>query len=94
VNFNPSSLSLKSALVADNKFILAPNPAADEFIISFHKQTGEVNTIDLVDANGRLVKSWSTKQGELITHTGTLKNGMYYLVSKNTQQREKLIIAH
>jgi len=91
VNLNPSlSLEPVSRHMV-NSFSFCPNPAQGEVHVKFQSPTGK-NEIQLFDMAGKLLKSFETDREELIIQVSRIETGIYYLVSVNTNQREKLLI--
>ena len=65
----------------DNNAILKihPNPAKGYFIAEYQIIEGTNNSIDIVDVNGKIIKTIFLKdmQNQLIVETGDLKTGIY-----------------
>jgi hypothetical protein len=94
VNFNPVLSLDPAAKNSPGLFSLFPNPAVNELCIKFNNPAAKINELSMYDMSGKMVKTWQTRQTELHINTGRIESGVYYLVSKNTLQRQKVIIAH
>ena len=82
--------------------VIAPNPVADHFELTFILKTDAELTITIYDMNGNVMiqpaNSISYRAGENNLHveTGTLQSGAYILVVNNPSFliREKFIVVH
>lgn len=60
-----------------NSSIVFPNPVSDVFEIKNIEQFGTINSISLMDANGKVVKQISVNDSS--TNIGNLDSGIYFL---------------
>lgn len=74
-------------LEAESSIKLYPVPAAAFLTLEWDEQAVSLHTVELMDASGRAVKSWSLSEnsGELVMDIGSLTAGFYYLqIHSNT----------
>ncbi|HEY1040321.1 MAG TPA: T9SS type A sorting domain-containing protein [Bacteroidia bacterium] len=87
---NPLSLQ-PGKDVQKKPFSFSPNPVQHDLNIKF-LTAGVKNEIFLYDINGRLVRAYDTSKEELSINVSKIESGVYYLVSKDHTQKEKLVI--
>jgi hypothetical protein len=75
------------------RFKINPNPASDKINIYLPDQTG---TLEVLDADGRLIQSFNVNKGELLVDVANLDNGLYFIRftgNINTPISKKLIVS-
>jgi hypothetical protein len=75
-------------------FSVFPNPAKERFTVRFDRNDEcNVNTIELADFNGRIVKTWTVRENsDLVIERGKLNPGYYYIRLKGDQVFSQLVV--
>lgn len=71
-------------------FSVYPNPVINELFVKATIKT----SIQLIDGNGKAVRTFQLFVGNNRFDVGNLSNGVYYLVDKSSGTKQKLIIMH
>ena len=73
---------------------IAPNPAKDFINISTTTNQNKILTIQLLDASGKVLKSFQSKQPVIKISTAGIAKGLYFIKIKdeNTVQTQRVII--
>ena len=90
-NFNGTALSTRD-LVAQIDFSIYPNPAVD--VLNISTDNGNVETVQILDLSGRLVKSIQNLNGNQTIDISDLNTGVYFVqVSVNgTVETKRLVV--
>lgn len=97
--FTGSATAVPLNSTTETSFLLFPNPAREEFTISFNQQDASIIKISLMDINGRVVRSFEKKsEAGVVNETYPLHDlpaGLYF-VKVNTGKKtltRKFVIA-
>ncbi len=87
-SYTPCLIGIKS--ISNNLLLeIYPNPSNDKIKVVF--ENGTVNhSIQITDVSGRIVRSFSSNQSEIIIEKGDLNTGMYLLKVSNVQGQSSL----
>lgn len=83
-----------TAPIAASGVRVFPNPFTEETVMTFHLPKGDRTTIDLLDLQGRVVRTYgNVKENRLVIRKGDLASGTYvYRIAGAAQSTGRLVI--